>query len=173
MRKKNFNSPYCRWTTRKPWRHKHDQRAMNVRLWPQCMLGCLPLHRVHKAMFRCSFLDLNKRSVVSFLPARPMIATLPLRPTVNNGTILPKKVSGTLPSPSGCGSKKDNSTAASKRYLERVSGAYHMYDRRCTSSFTHFISRFSFVKVIMNHVFLFLFIICQETFLATVLSYIC
>ncbi|KAM8915147.1 echinoderm microtubule-associated protein-like 1 isoform 5-T5 [Spinachia spinachia] len=49
--------------------------------------------------------------------ARPMIATLPLRPTVNNGTILPKKGSGTLPSPSGPGSRKDTSTAASKRFL--------------------------------------------------------
>uniref|UniRef100_A0A8C3AA33 EMAP like 1 n=1 Tax=Cyclopterus lumpus TaxID=8103 RepID=A0A8C3AA33_CYCLU len=44
--------------------------------------------------------------------ARPMIATLPLRPTVNNGALLPKKGSGTLPSPSGCGSRKDTSTAA-------------------------------------------------------------
>ncbi|XP_072222106.1 echinoderm microtubule-associated protein-like 1 isoform X4 [Leuresthes tenuis] len=49
--------------------------------------------------------------------ARPMIATLPLRPTVNNGTILPKKGGSTLPSPSGSGSRKDTSTASSKRIL--------------------------------------------------------
>ncbi|XP_075304660.1 echinoderm microtubule-associated protein-like 1 isoform X6 [Odontesthes bonariensis] len=49
--------------------------------------------------------------------ARPMIATLPLRTTVNNGTILPKKGGSTLPSPSGSGSRKDTSTAASKRIL--------------------------------------------------------
>nr|XP_020446483.1 echinoderm microtubule-associated protein-like 1 isoform X4 [Monopterus albus] len=47
-------------------------------------------------------------------PARPMITALPLRPTVHNGTILTKKSSGTLPSPSGTGSRKDTSTAATK-----------------------------------------------------------
>ncbi|KAM8915149.1 echinoderm microtubule-associated protein-like 1 isoform 7-T7 [Spinachia spinachia] len=58
--------------------------------------------------------------------ARPMIATLPLRPTVNNGTILPKKGSGTLPSPSGPGSRKDTSTAASKSTVRRANSNEHM-----------------------------------------------
>uniref|UniRef100_A0A671YNA9 EMAP like 1 n=1 Tax=Sparus aurata TaxID=8175 RepID=A0A671YNA9_SPAAU len=57
--------------------------------------------------------------------ARPMIATLPLRPTVNNGTILPKKGSGTLPSPSGSGSRKDNSTPA-KSTVRRANSNEHV-----------------------------------------------
>ncbi|XP_039992654.1 echinoderm microtubule-associated protein-like 1 isoform X8 [Xiphias gladius] len=58
--------------------------------------------------------------------ARPMIATLPLRPTVNNGTILPKKGSGTLPSPSGCGSRKDTSTPANKSTVRRANSNEHV-----------------------------------------------
>ncbi|KAM4542387.1 echinoderm microtubule-associated protein-like 1 isoform 7-T7 [Odontesthes bonariensis] len=58
--------------------------------------------------------------------ARPMIATLPLRTTVNNGTILPKKGGSTLPSPSGSGSRKDTSTAASKSTVRRANSNEHV-----------------------------------------------
>ncbi|XP_077587191.1 echinoderm microtubule-associated protein-like 1 isoform X2 [Stigmatopora nigra] len=58
--------------------------------------------------------------------ARPMIATLPIRPSVNNGTILPKKIGGTLPSPSGSGSRKDNSAGLTRSTVRRANSNEHV-----------------------------------------------
>ncbi|XP_077477181.1 echinoderm microtubule-associated protein-like 1 isoform X2 [Stigmatopora argus] len=58
--------------------------------------------------------------------ARPMIATLPIRPSVNNGTILPKKIGGTLPSPSGSGSRKENSTGLTRSTVRRANSNEHV-----------------------------------------------